>query len=266
MAGEAAQRDTRGLRGGWSGFQRHAYFEPGPELAGFVARYWFAAWDLRGQPAYDQPILPYPDVHLSFLGGAAWVTGVPRRHVVRTLEGAGRVFGIAFRPGCFRPFLRAPVATITDRRIDAREVFGALPAADMAAAADEHEMRGIAADFLRRRLPETDPTAEQAAGIVALAADDPAITRAEQLAAVAGMNLRGLQRLFAEYVGVGPKWVIRRYRLREVTERMAHGTVIDWAGLAADLGYADQAHFSRDFTAMAGETPTRYAQRYPLTG
>lgn len=38
---------------------------------------------------------------------------------------------------------------------------------------------------------------------------------------------------------------------------------IDWAGLAAELGYADQAHFTRDFTAMVGETQTAYAERCP---
>ena len=74
--------------------------------------------------------------------------------------------------------------------------------------------------------------------------------------------MRGLQRLFAEYVGIGPKWVIRRYRLHEVTARMAAGRAIDWAALAADLGYADQGHFIRDFKTMFGEPPTWYAQRY----
>jgi AraC-like DNA-binding protein len=74
--------------------------------------------------------------------------------------------------------------------------------------------------------------------------------------------MRGLQRLFAEYVGIGPKWVIRRYRLHEVTARMATDGVIDWAALAADLGYADQGHFIRDFKGIFGEPPTWYAQRY----
>ena len=63
-------------------------------------------------------------------------------------------------------------------------------------------------------------------------------------------------------MGINPKWVIRRYRLHEVTERLAKGAAIDWAGLAADLGYADQAHFVRDFTKMFGESPTQYALRY----
>jgi AraC-like DNA-binding protein len=71
-----------------------------------------------------------------------------------------------------------------------------------------------------------------------------------------------LQRLFAEHVGVPPKWVIRRYRLREVTDRLDAGEPVDWGPLAAELGYADQAHLTRDFAAMFGEPPTRYAERY----
>jgi methylphosphotriester-DNA--protein-cysteine methyltransferase len=98
--------------------------------------------------------------------------------------------------------------------------------------------------------------------IVERIVQDPLLTRVDVLAREVGGSVRQLQRLFAEHVGVGPKWVIRRYRLREVTERMETGGRIDWAALAADLGYADQPHFVRDFTAMVGETPTRYAERY----
>lgn len=79
---------------------------------------------------------------------------------------------------------------------------------------------------------------------------------------VRSSRVRRLQRLFAAHVGVGPKWVIRRYRLHEATERMARGDAIVWADLAGELGYADQAHFSRDFAALFGEPPTRYARRY----
>ena len=76
-------------------------------------------------------------------------------------------------------------------------------------------------------------------------------------------GVRALQRMFVEYVGVGPKWCIRRFRIAEATSRLAAGVAVDWAALAVELGYADQAHFSRDFTAILGEPPTKYAQRYP---
>ncbi len=54
-------------------------------------------------------------------------------------------------------------------------------------------------------------------------------------------------------MGVGPKWVILRYRIHEALERAETDRTTDWAALAADLGYADQAHLVRDFTATVGD-------------
>lgn len=209
------------------------------------------SWDYA-EP-YRQLIVPYPNVHLAFQDGGATISGVSSKHQFKVLAGRGGVFGVAFRPGCFRPFLRAPVSSITDRSIDAREVFGSgLP--------ESPDVRAVER-FLREHAPEPDAKAEQAARIVAMIAANPQITRVGALAAELGTNVRQLQRLFAEHVGIGPKWVIRRYRLHEVTERMAAGAELDWAALAAELGYADQAHLARDFKALFGESLTHYAER-----
>ncbi|MBZ9638723.1 helix-turn-helix domain-containing protein, partial [Streptomyces sp. PSKA30] len=75
-----------------------------------------------------------------------------------------------------------------------------------------------------------------------------------------GLSVRALQRLFSTYVGVSPKWVILRYRIHEALEHAGTHTDINWATLATDLGYADQAHLVRDFTATVGVSPTAYAQ------
>ncbi|WP_285775460.1 helix-turn-helix domain-containing protein [Microtetraspora sp. NBRC 13810] len=245
-------RDVRELGGAWTRFQRHAFPAPSPDLAPYVEHYWMVSWNY--EEPYRQLIVPYPNVHLTFHDGAARVQGVCSGHQVRVLEGAGGVLGVRFRPGCFRPFLGAPVSSLTDRSVDAGEVFpGGVPEADDVPAVE---------DFLRAHLPEPDPRAGRAADIVATISAEPEITRVGTLARLLGTGTRDLQRLFAEYVGIGPKWVIRRYRLHEVTERLAAGTPIDWAELAAELGYADQPHLARDFKDMFGESPTRYAERY----
>ncbi|MFB4291419.1 DUF6597 domain-containing transcriptional factor [Nonomuraea sp. ATR24] len=245
-------RDARELDGAWARHQRHAFPSPSPDLAPYVERYWVATWDYA-EP-YRQLIVPYPSVHLTFQDGAATLQGPVSGHQVRVLEGRGGVFGVAFRPGAFRPFLGAPVSTIADRRFDAAEVFpGPLP--------DPVDVEPVE-EFLRAHLPEPDPRAARAAEVVALIAATPAITRVDALARETGLSVRELQRLFAEHVGLGPKRVIRRYRLREATGRMAAGTPPDWSALAADLGYADQAHFTRDFRKLFGETPAWYARRF----
>jgi AraC-like DNA-binding protein len=109
--------------------------------------------------------------------------------------------------------------------------------------------------------PERDPAAEQVAAMAERIVSDPALRRVDQLAATLDTPVRRLQRLFADYVGVSPKWVMRRARLHDAALRAEQGGRVDWAALAADLGYSDQAHLTRDFTATIGEPPARYAAR-----
>ena len=87
----------------------------------------------------------------------------------------------------------------------------------------------------------------------------PGLRRVDELSAASGLTARTLQRLFANYVGVSPKWVMRRARLHEAANAPTAESQIDWACLASDLGYADQAHLTRDFTVTIGVPPTRYA-------
>jgi AraC-like DNA-binding protein len=166
------------------------------------------------------------------------------------------VFGVEFRPGGFRPFLHAAVSGLTDRVLPAADLPG-LPAWSRG----EPDVASVEPWLLAAR-PEPEPAAARAAAAVDEIAADPTITRVDDVADRLGTGVRQLQRLFAEHVGVGPKWVMRRYRLHEATRRMARGDAIVWADLAIELGYADQAHFSRDFAALFGEPPTRYAPRY----
>jgi len=124
---------------------------------------------------------------------------------------------------------------------------------------DDARMMGYAETLLCSVLPEQDPVAEQVAMLVSRITDDPGLRRVDELSALSGLTARTLQRLFADYVGVSPKWVMRRARLHEAAERADSGEPVDWAALAADLGYADQAHLTRDFTVTIGIPPSRYA-------
>ena len=116
-------------------------------------------------------------------------------------------------------------------------------------------------EFLVPLLPAApDPAAEEVAAMVGRIVADPALFRVGDAAAMLNVSTRTLQRLFAEYVGASPKWVLRRARLQEAAARADQGADIDWARLADDLGYYDQAHLTRDFTAVVGTSPARYAR------
>nr|WP_281497362.1 helix-turn-helix domain-containing protein [Ornithinimicrobium sp. F0845] len=64
--------------------------------------------------------------------------------------------------------------------------------------------------------------------------------------------------MFSQYVGASPLWVLRRYRLQDAAALIDAGEGEDLAALAASLGFADQAHFTRAFTAVIGVPPSVY--------
>ncbi|MFC9969591.1 DUF6597 domain-containing transcriptional factor [Spirillospora sp. NPDC127200] len=244
------------------GTVRSMTHRPGPHAARFVEFYWHVAWDVP--VPHDTKVLAHPNVHLVFEEPEARVYGVDRNLFVRRIEGTGQVLGVKFRPGGFRPFAAGPVADLADRRLPATEFFGPEITewnAAVLAAPDGAAMAARAEEFLLPRLPEApDALAEDAAAIVERITSSPSLVRVDQVAEEAGLSVRTLQRLFAEYVGASPKWTLRRARLHEAAARADQGTRVDWASLAADLGYADQAHLTRDFAATVGTTPARYAR------
>lgn len=240
--------------------QRHA---PTQALAPFVEHYWRVRWDLHGHPPQTQETLPHPNVQLVLEAGQSRIYGVHSGRFVRVLEGRGTVFGVKFRVGGFLPFLRRPVATLADSSLVITAVLpGAAALEKEVLAADSMDaMAAIADRHLLAHLPPPDPQVARVGALVARVAADPALCSVQTLAAEAGITARTLQRLFGQYVGVAPKWVINRYRLHEAIERLQAGRTVAWAELALALGYFDQAHFIRDFTHLVGSPPGEYARR-----
>ncbi|MCX5248092.1 helix-turn-helix domain-containing protein [Streptomyces sp. NBC_00201] len=263
------RRDTRGIVGAADFLARVDFRRPEPAepLRRHVEHYWLIDWDL--QEPYVSQVVPHPAVHIVFQRfegqePVVEVAGIQQGVFTQKLEGRGRVCGIKFRPGAFRPF--APgraVSEWTGRRVFSPEIF---PQTDLAAtvaaalAPDDERARIAALDaFLLALDPRPDPQADLATALVDRIRTDRTIRRVADFARTEGMSVRLLQRLFAGYVGVGPKWVILRYRIHEALEHAETDREVDWAALAADLGYADQAHLVRDFTATVGVPPTAYA-------
>lgn len=229
-----------------------------PALQPYVERYWSVSWDLTGKPPYRSEVLSHPCVNLSVECGpgprhghampAGLVHGVVTRRFSVDLHGTGRVTAAKFRPGG----LAAPTGhqvgrdtvlplSVVGARLDPRlvdEVLGLDDGLDRAAVLDDH---------LAREVPEPDPVYLELLEVLAAMLADRTLVRVDDVAALSGGTVRSLQRLFHRFVGVGPKWVLQRYRLQDAAAAIDSGGVTDLASLAADLGWFDQAHFSRDF-------------------
>ncbi|MGG4555406.1 AraC family transcriptional regulator [Paenibacillus humicus] len=240
---------------------RHA---PAEALRFFVKHYWIVEWDLSGQPSYQQDVLPNPCVNLVVEQQKTAIFGISTVKYSHLLEGKGTVFGVKFKPGGFYPFMKSPVSKLTGQGTSTLDILGVAPQQledSLLQLSDSADMIGVMDALLLERLPQQDPYVTLLNDLIDHIHRHRELTAVKQLSEYAQMSIRTLQRLFNQYVGVHPKWVIQLYRLQNAAELLDYGYASPLPELAAELGYFDQSHFIRDFKAIIGITPEEYIRR-----
>jgi AraC-like DNA-binding protein len=257
-------------------------YPPGGCLEGLLDRFWAVRWEFPPGAEHVQEVLTHPGANL-YVGHAepgpgglpgpvvAEVEGVQRARSARRLTGTGWTVAAMTAAGGLGALVRVPAGSLTDRVLPLREPVVDLDDASLVAVmitAPDEEARVVAlrealTGVVERADASRVAAARELVGVARVAEHDRSVRRVEDLAALVGVTPRTLQRLFAEYAGVPPTWVIRRYRLLEAAEQARRGGPVDWAGLAAELGYSDQPHLVRDFRMHLGTTPAAYAARQP---
>lgn len=261
---DASQKPARGLLHRTRSFEHFELtrFEPSADLAEHVEHHWLILWDLTGKPPYVQHNLSHPTQHLVLNPQErTGIFGLATGRFTYVLEHSGRVLGTKFRPGAFHGFYKRPVSALTDTVVPIETVFSRSNdelATEFLALNDPLGMAERVEDLLRARLPALDRRAIRARQLVELIERSPDLVSVASLAEAAGTTTRSLQRLFDAYVGIGPKWVIDRYRMIEAVEALNRGEKVNLAQLATSLGYFDQAHFANAFRELTGEAPGQY--------
>ena len=220
---------------------------------------------LRGE-VREQRILTYPVCLLSITPDYARLIGPQSAAARQPLEGHGWAFGAMFTPCAARAVLGPDRGIPVDRFVELGEVpllAGLVPQVRAAMAADPAGEAGhrIARRLLEDRFSAVEPPAGEAVlinQVVRRVEEDPDITTVSALCDASGLQERMLQRLCARFLGLTPRWLIRQRRLQEAGQLLRHapGPLSD---VALRLGYADQAHFSRDFRRATGWTPGEFA-------
>jgi AraC-like DNA-binding protein len=274
---DPVERDSRGIIDPWLLRQRVQLtrYPAGPVLDGLVDRFWAVRWDLPPGTVHQQQVLTHPGANVS-IGHAngtpgqrepgpleARLYGVARGLSTRVLAGQGWTVAALTRPGGLGAFITGSAAGLTDRVVPLAQALGTDEAAllrQVTAEPDEAARVALLAAALEQAVdPERRTAALSVAEVARLAESDRTVRRLGDLCERSGLGQRTLQRMFLEYAGVPPTWVIRRYRLLEAAEAVREGKPVSWADIAAALGYADQAHLTRDFRAAIGQTPAAYA-------
>ena len=256
-------------------FSTHRY-PPGPELAPWVTHFWTVTWDRSDAEPLESTVISFPAMHLTAEWGdpgsvrhghplpATLVHGVVSRVFRITLTGKGGVVGARFRPDGFHSWSGLDAAPLTDSVQLAEKLlgaeFGSLHAgidSDVDPAAMLAQLRHA----LQAHRPLTTGTGVGIGAVVDRMATDSTLLRVDQVAEAVGVSERTLQRRFRREIGVGPKWVLSRFRLQEAALALERDPAADLSDLALRLGFYDQAHLTNTFVQLLGETPAGYAAR-----
>ena len=232
-----------------------------PDLRSDVMCTWVGHLGTVGAP-YTEVVVPDGCVDLIWDGTRAFVAG-PDTGPVPIAAPSGTTFvGLRLRPAHAPAVLGMPADAVRDQRPDTSVVWGA-PDADvlgerLAAARDP----GAAADALTaaarhrlRRAHRRDPLIDVVVRELAMGART-GVGLVARLADDLGVSERALHRRCTAAVGYGPKVLDRVLRLRRALDAPAELRHPGPGAIAAAVGYADQAHLSRECRRLTGRTPS----------
>ena len=249
-------------------------FPAGPDLQPWVEYFWTVDWDLPPGAAVDSLVIGFPSLHLTAEVGtpgevrhgahlpATLLHGVKTTAFRSRLATRGSVVGARLRAGGLAAWMRLDAAKLTDRTI---RLSGSSPLRTAHERIDwtadpEQRVADLRAVLIRHR--RSSPSrADGLETLLTRMESDSSLVRVEQLVDLTGWSMRTLQRRFRVQLGISPKQALTRFRLQEAALQLEREPELALADLALRLGWYDQAHFSRDFRQLLGDTPGRYAAR-----
>jgi AraC-like DNA-binding protein len=239
---------------------RYREFAPSPPLHALIACRWLRELP-PGDPAESTLVLPDGCVDLLWRDGELVVAGLDRTARRSPVRAGTAIAGIRLRPGVAGAVLGMPASELLDKQVPLEDILGsrATEYSERLDGARGHEgeylvLEGVIASAVADRAP--DPLVLAATRRLGFPG-----SRVDELAHALGLSERQLRRRFHDAVGYGPKTLDRILRFRRLVSqaRAVSDGKVDLARLAADLGYADQAHMTRDSVRLTGMPPARLA-------
>jgi AraC-like DNA-binding protein len=187
---------------------------------------------------------------------------ITRRFADVQLGERQRMFNIVFQPGGLYRLCGEPAGRLADQAVSAGELFGKV--------ISELAMKLRRADGVQAQVAVAEAVLGQLL-VQARPADSVHLAAAQQLAAhgtlpitaliaASGQGTRQFERRFLEHFGVSPKRFARIVRLNYALALKSSERQLSWAVVGQMCGYFDQNHLIKDFKAMTGLLPSRFAE------
>lgn len=252
---------------------RYREFHPRVPLRRFVECIWTLQSDSSPAPTSPERILPdgcaelilnfgvpflqHHDDGTTRLQPEQFLVGQITKPLLISPSGPVELIGIRFQPGGTTPFFRIPMGEITNEVVDLKLLsseFASELTRELEPSTTLPEKVKLLEALLARQLTNRSldsATLSLAAEIV----ERGGLVSLDRLATAAGISSRQLERRFVREVGIGPKLLCRILRFQQVF-RALECDDLNWAPIAVECGYYDQAHLIRDFRQFAAQTPT----------
>ncbi|RWK53688.1 AraC family transcriptional regulator [Mesorhizobium sp.] len=192
---------------------------------------------------------------------ASFAAGLYAGPVVIESFGGACCVQVNFTPLGARRFFGLAMSELTDRMVGLDDVLGieGIALRERLGNARGWSARfAIVETFVAARLAEARETQAEIAWAYDRIIVSGGRIRVSSHADRLGWSRKHLSGKFSNAIGVGPKTLSRIVRFNRALGLSRQGKS-DWADIAADCGYADQAHLVREFRDLAGETPTALA-------
>ena len=209
----------------------------------------------------EEPIAIYEDNLGAEYYGTAVFTGARSNCFTIDCNQQERVVGVQFAPGGAFPFFRIPMSELEDASFDMTDLWGReagwVRERVLAAETPQGMLRVLEECLLESMTaPERlHPAVVYMAGELDIC-DGPG--RVQAVTQQIGLSQRRLAQLFHEQARVTPKTFHRVRRFQHTLKRVHGFRAVEWADVAIECGYYDQAHLSHDFRQIAGMTPSAY--------
>jgi AraC-like DNA-binding protein len=167
--------------------------------------------------------------------------------------------GVSFYPHGLKRFFKIDAQELVNRLPDIQYVGEAGLSGALLAAGSPIERIGILSEFLYRKLQQHKKEDSLINHLILHQAIDKAAD-IHQVQKAYHITERQLERRFKEQVGVSPKKFQRMARFEKALHLLQHTAYRQLTGLAYALGYADQAHFIKEFQSFSGLSPYAFVK------
>jgi AraC-like DNA-binding protein len=173
------------------------------------------------------------------------------------------IVAVHFRPSGASPFLGAAAHEFADTHVDLADAWGplALELRERLCAVPIAQRFATLEEVLLSRLFRSPRRHRAVAMALAQFAQTKGAVRIDDVSRRLGLSQRRFAEVFSEEVGLTPKRYCRVQRFQHAREIVRNNAAPDWAKVAVDCGYCDQAHLIHEFQLLTGMTPKDYIRQ-----